>query len=399
MNERVEEIMQILKIILLTLLLTGLQAKAAKWQQLKPMQAYTKSDFHLKESVKCLEFKVCKADVKRKKCEEKPYSVVRICPKASKHLDPKLIKRFKNLSPKASQTDNIRKTILSDSIINGFSIDDKGIIWRLNEIKDIIDILGKIDTPAEAQFVLWLHGRDDGVRYRKVSGGYEVITEHQGSACDGVNDYEEYSSYRLLVGENGKIIKRKLLKHTKKKVQLLKKPAIYLYPLTKQKIDVSLVINGAMILSIPPYNKGWSVMADRNGTIENKYDYLFYENRLKTIELNDEGWIKQGSELNGWFDIILPELGLNSRELEQFKEYWLKELNENKLYEIKLFSLSFLTKNMTLDISPKPDTLIRVMFHFKVIKKRYEIRSPKIITPKRSGFHVLEWGGMVEEER
>ena len=140
-------------------------------------------------------------------------------------------------------------------------------------------------------------------------------------------------------------------------------------------------------------------MVDTNGTIENRYDYLFYENTLKTVELPNEGWIKQGNVLDTWFDVILPKLGLNSKETEQFREYWLVELDKDALYEIKLFSLPFLSKNMTLTIDPKPDTLIRVIFNFKVIKETYEIKEPVITTPKRSGFHVLEWGGMIEGER
>ncbi len=39
---------------------------------------------------------------------------------------------------------------------------------------------------------------------------------------------------------------------------------------------------------------------------------------------------------------------------------------------------------------------IRVIFNFKAIEKPYDFKEPSIITPVRSGFHVLEWGGMVE---
>ncbi len=175
------------------------------------------------------------------------------------------------------------------------------------------------------------------------------------------------------------------------------KPAIYLYPQKKQKIDVSLAINGSIVTSIPSYGKGWSVIVDTNGTIDNQYDYLFYENTLNTIELPQAGWIKKGSDLSEWFDVILPKLGLNKKEKKQFKEYWLKKLNKNSLYEIKLFSVEFLSKNMTLKIDPKPDTVIRVIFNFKRIKKQYELPSPVILIPKRVGFHVLEWGGRLEE--
>ncbi len=386
------------------LLTTGLHAKGTKWQELKPVHLYSASDFHLKESVKCLELKTCMTDTKGKKCVGKSFSKVIVCSESLGYFDSKLIKKFKRLYPKVSKLGNIRKKTPINSITNGFSIDDKGTIWRLNEVKDIVDILGEIDTPAETQLVLWLHGKDLAKSYRKVSNGYEVLVEKKIlSPCNGKKDYEEIFIYKRQIGKQGKISKQKLIKHTKKEVKHeygeVKKPAIYLYPTTKQKINVSLNINGDITVSIPSYDKGWSVMVDNNGTIENRYDYLFYENTLKTLELPNKGWIKQGNELDVWFDVILPKLGLNAKETEQFKEYWLGELNKDALYEIKLFSLPFLSKNMTLTIDPKPDTLIRVIFNFKVIKEIYEIKEPVITTPERSGFHVLEWGGMIEGER
>ena len=124
--------MQIFKIILLTLLLTGLHAKAAKWKELKPVHLYTASAFHLKESVKCLEIKTCTTDTAGKKCVGKPFTEVAIYPKTLNHFYSKQINRLKKLSPKSSLNDNIRKVILPNSITNGFYIDDKGTIWRLN---------------------------------------------------------------------------------------------------------------------------------------------------------------------------------------------------------------------------------------------------------------------------
>lgn len=179
---------------------------------------------------------------------------------------------------------------------------------------------------------------------------------------------------------------------------LVKKPAIYLYPPQKENINVSLQIDGEIVTSIPPYDSGWSVEIDSDGIINAEYDYLFYENTLNRIELPDEGWIVQGEDMRNWFEIILPKLGLNTKEARQFKEYWLANLDKSKLYEIKLFSHDFLTKNMTLNITPKPDIVVRVIFNFKTIDKAYYLQEPSIETPSRVGFHVLEWGGRIESE-
>jgi len=381
----------------------SLYAKGVKWKNLKPVHLYASTAFHLREEVKCLVLKTCMTDDKDKRCVGKPFSTVSICSNPLKYFNLKLIKRFKKLSPKASRKANIRKNLPSHSLTDGFSIDSRGTIWRLNEVKDIIDILGEIDTPAEAQFLLWLNGKALAQRYRKVAKGYEVQIEKRVlSPCDAKKSYEEIFIYKRLIGKHGKVSNLKLVKHTKKELKHeyaeIKKPAIYLYPLKREKINVSLTINGEILRSTPAYKKGWSVMVDSNGTIEDTYDYLFYENTLKTITLPKEGWIKEGHALDRWFDVLLPKLGFNIKEAEQFKAYWLKELDRDKLYEIKCFSLPFLTQNMTLIIDPKPDILIRVIFHFKAIKEKYKIKNPTIITPKRVGFHVLEWGGMIENK-
>ena len=176
----------------------------------------------------------------------------------------------------------------------------------------------------------------------------------------------------------------------------VRKPAIYLYPVKKSRVDVSIDVNGFITESEPSYNSGWSVVAETNGLIEGKYDYLFYEAQLKNIELPEEGWVVKYSEMEKWFDNTLSKLGLNKKEIEQFKEYWLKELKKANYYEIKLLSTEFLAENMKLLIHPKPETLIRLNFYFTPLNDKVEIKEPEIITPIRKGFTVVEWGGLVK---
>ena len=390
--------MYMLRIILFSLLLfTSVHASGTKWQKLKPVHLYLPSAFHLKTDVKCLVMKTCMTKVNKKVCEGKSFTSVNIC-------KTPLIKRFQKLEPKAGKEDNIRKKVLPNSITNGFGLDEKSTIWRLNEVEDILNVLGEIDTEAEAQFALWLYGKPEAKRYKKTKNGYEMRIERENILpCDGKSDYKETVLYQTSVNKKGKIGEMKLLKRTKQKVEHnwgeVKKPALYLYPQSRQKIDVSLNINGEITTSIPSYNQGWSVMVERNGTIENRYDYLFYENTLNRMELPNEGWIVEGSKIEVWFDNILPKLGLNKKEMKQFKAYWLEKLDKNRLYEVKLLPLSFLKKNMRLTIDPKPDTLIRVIFSFRAITEPYEIEAPKISTLKRAGFHALEWGGLMIDNK
>lgn len=180
---------------------------------------------------------------------------------------------------------------------------------------------------------------------------------------------------------------------------ILKKPAIYLYPQKKSAITVSLRINGTITKTIPPYVKEWNIIANPNGMIEGGYDYLFYEADLKKISLPKEGWIVEYKKLNRWFDINLAKLGLNAKEKQQFKAYWMKELPSAPYYKIQLLDSKFLSDYMGLDIYPKPDTLIRLNFYFTPLKELEKINEPIIKTPKRKGFIVIEWGGILDDSK
>jgi hypothetical protein len=45
---------------------------------------------------------------------------------------------------------------------------------------------------------------------------------------------------------------------------------------------------------------------------------------------------------------------------------------------------------MPLDITPKPDTLIRVMMDWKAIDEPIDIPEQQLDTPERNGFTVVE---------
>ncbi|MBR9682694.1 MAG: hypothetical protein GOV02_03380 [Candidatus Aenigmarchaeota archaeon] len=176
----------------------------------------------------------------------------------------------------------------------------------------------------------------------------------------------------------------------------VEKPAVYLYPETDSHIQVTIDTAGRIIEDIPEYNGGWNVFVTTEGLIEQKYDYLFYEVQLNSIDLPEQGWVVSQDELNGWFDTNLIAMGMNQKEKDQFKEYWLERLEGSAYYEIKLLDDTFLEENMNLIIDPQPDTIIRLDFHFRRLDNTIEIEEPEIMTPERNGFIVVEWGGILE---
>ncbi len=174
----------------------------------------------------------------------------------------------------------------------------------------------------------------------------------------------------------------------------VKKPAVYLYPVESMDISVQLKVNGSLTFTDPDYNTGWNVNVSPEGTINNKNDYLFYEADLNKIELPDEGWVVEYGNLKTWFDEYLPKLGLNSKEKEQFEDYWLSKLRKAKYYDIRLLSDKFLSENMDLLIKPKPETILRLNFYFKPLSSKIELNVPEIKEVIRNRFTVIEWGGI-----
>ncbi|MDI6713884.1 MAG: hypothetical protein QMD43_02485 [Thermodesulfovibrio sp.] len=180
---------------------------------------------------------------------------------------------------------------------------------------------------------------------------------------------------------------------------VVRKPAIYLYPKNKGDITVKLNIKGTVTKTIPEYNESWKVNVTKKGIIDNKYSYLFYEASLENpISVSKEGWIVRYEHLESWFDKYLPKLGLNRKEIKDFKDYWLKELKYAKFYQIRLLDKDFLDNNIQLLISPKPDTVIRVILYFKPVDKYKKIKNPKLTHIQRKGFTVVEWGGITTDK-
>ncbi len=161
-------------------------------------------------------------------------------------------------------------------------------------------------------------------------------------------------------------------------------------------MEVELSVNGIILDSIPEYGAGWSVTAKPDGTINSMYPYLFYEVMISDLEFEKGGWIVPSDELGPWFDSKLAKLGLNEKEIADFKEYWLDNLPGADAYLIRIVDADYLDENVRLGIQPPADTVIRIILHFSPAKGMEKTEEPAITNPQRSGFTVVEWGGIVD---
>jgi len=176
------------------------------------------------------------------------------------------------------------------------------------------------------------------------------------------------------------------------------KPIIYLYPEKTTEVNVKLGKSDIITTSYPKYEDGWNVIAEPNGNLtevksQKKLYSLYWEGKnIKPKPIND-GWCIKGEDVANFLEEQLQLLGLNDREAEEFIIYWLPILESNKYNLIRFETEEEINSNMPLDITPKPDTTIRVMMEFKGVNHYKELTPQQITTPIRNGFVVVEWGG------
>jgi hypothetical protein len=188
------------------------------------------------------------------------------------------------------------------------------------------------------------------------------------------------------------------------------KPAVYLYPERKKLVNVKVFPKGELSVTDPPYDaeKGWTVWANPDGKLKaisnqlsalsKNYDYLYYESKIRDEEIKKptEGWMVKFGELESLYARVLPQLGLNPKEQKDFSDYWLKTLPKSPYYFVGLIDKPQRDYLETLEVIPTPDTSIRFSLYFEALDQPKIVAEPEIKTPKREGFTLVDWGGMVK---
>ena len=79
--------------------------------------------------------------------------------------------------------------------------------------------------------------------------------------------------------------------------------------------------------------------------------------------------------------------------MTDFITYWLPTLLTNKL-SLCTFQDKTFFEHIKLNVTPKPDTLIRIFLSIKKLDSPIEIKEQKLEHIERKGFTVVEWGGL-----
>ena len=174
------------------------------------------------------------------------------------------------------------------------------------------------------------------------------------------------------------------------------KPVIYLYPEAETDVSVSLSLNGQLTCTYPAYRNGWQVTAAPDGTLTDAggqtYNYLYWEGIVDAQWDFSQGFCVKGADTAAFLEESLAQLGLTRKEANEFIVYWLPLMEQNP-YNLISFQKEAYTDGAKLQVSPAPDTTIRVFMAWQASENYVNLEPQELTAPERRGFTVVEWGG------
>lgn len=177
---------------------------------------------------------------------------------------------------------------------------------------------------------------------------------------------------------------------------VLAKPVIYLYP--EEETVISVTLDGVELgTTYPEYGEGWQVLARPDGTLTNlkdrqEYSYLFWDGQADVEFDFSKGFCVAGEDTARFLRQTLETMGLTTRELNECIVYWLPMM-EGNAYNFISFQKEAYTQTARLDISPEPDSLLRVFMAWQALEEPVDIQPQQLEGVVREGFTVVEWGG------
>ena len=177
------------------------------------------------------------------------------------------------------------------------------------------------------------------------------------------------------------------------------KPVLYLYPEKTQQVQVKINLKPSVRFgcTYPAYQNGWTVIAAPDGTLTNladgrTYSYLFWDLVGKADYNFDSGFVVKGEDTAAFLQKTLDAIGLTPREANEFIVYWLPKMQNNP-YNLISFQTTAYTDLVALDITPKPDSVLRVFMAYQKLDAPVTVPQQQLTPFVRKGFTAVEWGG------
>lgn len=185
---------------------------------------------------------------------------------------------------------------------------------------------------------------------------------------------------------------------------MIDKPVIYIYPEEETDVEIKLLNEQNITVSYPKYKDSWNVTAYSNGDLidnktGNKLYSLYYENiNILNNKMNlEEGFVVKAEEITDFLEEKLDIIGLNYKEKEEFIIYWLPKFQEHKYIYLRFQTMEEINTNMPLEITPQPDSLIRIIMEWKGLDEYIEVKEQELSSPERKGYTIVEWGATILE--
>lgn len=177
------------------------------------------------------------------------------------------------------------------------------------------------------------------------------------------------------------------------------KPVIYLYPEKTTPVSVALPKFIDVTVSEPAYpENGWKVVAHPDGTLDyadgKTYGSLYWEGNGVGYATQKTGFVVKDGEQEIFLTKVLAKYGLNRKEAKEFMDFWLPRMTGAPYYRVSFLTDSW-SEAAPLYVSPRPDTNIRIFMDWQKLSAPISLPEPKIMTPARNGFTLVEWGGLL----
>ena len=177
----------------------------------------------------------------------------------------------------------------------------------------------------------------------------------------------------------------------------ISKPILYLYPEKQENVTVTFDNSEVLETTYPKYNGKWEVTANTDGSLydkDGKYYYALYwdEQKVHPVDFKEGFYVTKNNAIK-FLEEKLEYIGLSPKEKNEFIMYWLPILEKNKKSLVYFELTEERNSYSKINITPKPDSMLRLVIHIKKVDKKTSIKEQKLTKFTRTGFTAVEWGG------
>lgn len=176
------------------------------------------------------------------------------------------------------------------------------------------------------------------------------------------------------------------------------KPVVYLYPTHAEQVSVR--IGAHVTVSDPTYDQasGWQVWAQPDGRLTDggrAYGSLFWEGQgFGQYPSITSGTVVKRADVVATMRTQLAQQGLNQAESSDFVAYWQAKIPNKPYVRLTWFNAVQMNDLAPLYVSPQPDTVLRVFLDMAGYDTKIAMPAQKLTSTPRSGFTLVEWGGL-----